>query len=330
MPRALTTTLPPRIYPRPTTAISDIPTLEDFYDRQVLHLSRSVVEHTSAAYRIAWEYRLNPTLGHLPLDQIDFEVIEDAYEVWTGKPSTKNDAIALLSRLLKRAIRAKIIDHNPVNDCEFPPQISVDLSARALSEPQFKDLLSRIERPVYQWPVIFLKETGLRFGEMSALMENSIDLDRGIVHVSRTYVQDEHGKTKLESRTKGRNHRIVPIGTTAMTALESALTNSRRLGVQDRVFSGPQGGILNGKNLSRAVGFYRWRDTIKRYPRNEPALKWHDLRHTACVRYFDDGLTAPEVQKIMGHASLSMTEHYARASNYGLLAAREKIVARRG
>lgn len=39
----------------------------------------------------------------------------------------------------------------------------------------------------------------------------------------------------------------------------------------------------------------------------------HDLRHTLATLLFDGGASANDVQAIMGHSTLQMTERYSRA-----------------
>lgn len=82
-------------------------------------------------------------------------------------------------------------------------------------------------------------------------------------------------------------------------------------GPHELLFPGPRGGYLNSKNLSRAIGRFEIRDTIKQFAPGEPSLHWHDLRHTAAVMLFHAGLSAQDVQAILGHSSLAVTQMYA-------------------
>jgi integrase len=44
-----------------------------------------------------------------------------------------------------------------------------------------------------------------------------------------------------------------------------------------------------------------------------PDLRVHDLRHTFATILFDAGASAPDVQAVLGHSSLQVTERYSRA-----------------
>jgi len=43
-------------------------------------------------------------------------------------------------------------------------------------------------------------------------------------------------------------------------------------------------------------------------------LRFHDLRHEAVSRFFEMGLTVPEVASISGHRDMKMLMRYAHAS----------------
>ena len=44
-------------------------------------------------------------------------------------------------------------------------------------------------------------------------------------------------------------------------------------------------------------------------------LRLHDLRHEAISRFFEKGLSVPEVASISGHRDLRMLQRYAHARN---------------
>lgn len=44
-------------------------------------------------------------------------------------------------------------------------------------------------------------------------------------------------------------------------------------------------------------------------------LRFHDLRHEAISRFFEKGLSVPEVASISGHRDLRMLQRYAHARN---------------
>lgn len=79
-------------------------------------------------------------------------------------------------------------------------------------------------------------------------------------------------------------------------------------GPDELLFSGPDGGRLTARNLRRAVDWEKIRIAL-----GSPDFRVHDLRHTFATILFDAGASAPDVQAVLGHSSLQVTERYSRA-----------------
>lgn len=77
-----------------------------------------------------------------------------------------------------------------------------------------------------------------------------------------------------------------------------------------------------GDTSGAHLDWHRIRDQVKAFAPGERPLHWHDLRHTAAVFFFDAGLPAPDVQAILGHSSLMVTQLYADTRR---LAARRSV-----
>ena len=109
----------------------------------------------------------------------------------------------------------------------------------------------------------------------------------------------------IEQSPKSNKERQVPIVKALRPYLREAMTDK---GPDDLVFSGPRSGRIVAKNFRRFVDWERIRKELRR-----PDLRVHDLRHTFATILFDAGASAPDVQAVLGHSSLQVTEHYSRA-----------------
>lgn len=145
---------------------------------------------------------------------------------------------------------------------------------------------------------------------------SDVDLSALVIRVSLTASPGMRGEL-LIGPTKGRRVRMVPIAAPLLPVVTEALEGK---GEHDLVFPGPRGGWVNSKNLSRALNWHGFRDQVKTFAPGEPSLHWHDLRHTAAVALFNAGLSAPDVQAILGHSSLLVTQLYADTARRGAVA----------
>ncbi len=48
-------------------------------------------------------------------------------------------------------------------------------------------------------------------------------------------------------------------------------------------------------------------------------LHWHDLRHECASRWLEDGLDVREIQVLLGHAKLEITQRYLNITDVGVV-----------
>jgi integrase len=135
-----------------------------------------------------------------------------------------------------------------------------------------------VGRVDYMRPLIILAiETGMRRGELLALKWKHIDLKSRVAHLPLT---------------KNGDSRDVPLSTRAIETL-----NGLQRGEGERVFAvAPNAVRLAWERLVRRVGL---RD-----------LHFHDLRHEAISRLFEQKFNVMEVSAISGHKELRMLQRY--------------------
>jgi len=131
----------------------------------------------------------------------------------------------------------------------------------------------------------FALETGMRRGEILAISKNHIDFDR---------------RALLITDTKNGQSRTIPLTSAAIALLHSCRRD------QDRVFP------ITGNAFRLA-----W-ERIKRRTKIDD-LHFHDLRHEAISRFFELGLTTPEVALISGHRDMRMLFRYSHADRERVL-----------
>jgi integrase/recombinase XerC len=137
--------------------------------------------------------------------------------------------------------------------------------------------------------------SGLRVSEVVGLNLRDVDL-RGCT---------------ARVRGKGNKERIVPVGRSALAALERYLAVRPALrhpvtGVQDdaALFLGRRGARLTVRQVQKLVALYGALAT------GRPDLHPHALRHACATHLLDGGADLRVIQELLGHASLSTTQRY--------------------
>jgi integrase/recombinase XerC len=141
-----------------------------------------------------------------------------------------------------------------------------------------------------------LYATGMRVGELVALDQASIDVERRTVRVMG----------------KGRKERTVPYGVPASRALDAWLATGRRelaaAGSRDALFVGVRGGRLD-QRAARTIVHRR----LRAVP-SAPDIGPHGLRHSAATHLLEGGADLRSVQELLGHATLATTQIYTHVS----------------
>ena len=181
------------------------------------------------------------------------------------------------------------IDGNPVTDVSRPP--SSPSRERRLNDDEFQKLFAALQccRNADVIPAVRLAiATGMRRGELLSLNWGDINWQ---------------SFTALLKMTKNGSKRVVPLSADAIAILREIQKRSADLG---RVFAISAIGLrLAWERAVRRAG-------IKDY-------RFHDMRHEAISRFFELGLSVPEVALISGHKTAAMLFRYThlRAEDVG-------------
>jgi integrase len=139
------------------------------------------------------------------------------------------------------------------------------------------DALCSCRNPLIRQVFLFALATGMRRGEVLSLQWRNVDLQ---------------GRTALLPLTKNGEARVVPLGPSALEVL-----NERRASGGNLVFP-----------ISANAFRLAWERVRRRAGVNN--LRFHDLRHEAISRFFELGLSVPEVALISGHKDARMLFRY--------------------
>jgi integrase len=289
-----------------------VPTVGDLYAQYRPLMLSKVSQGTGRAYTYAWRKRVGPSFDHREISTITTLDVELAFATWSGAESTRVDALSALSALCRIAVKGNLIPTNPCTGVERIRSQNPDPTGRALTVDEVETLLVSLPPAgPYRRFILAMLYTGCRVGEIAGLRVSDVDWETNTINVVRTASPGLTGALVV-GPTKGRRGRAVPL---AQPLAPTIVEASEGKGPHDLLFPGPRGGYINSKNLSRAIGWFEIRDTIRQFAPDEAPLHWHDLRHTAAVMLFRAGLSAPDVQAILGHSSLAVTQLYANTRN---------------
>jgi integrase/recombinase XerC len=117
----------------------------------------------------------------------------------------------------------------------------------------------------------------------------------------------------LKIRGKGKKERIVPVGVTAVHAIQSYLKILASVSARTIIEDGPlfvnnRGGRLTSRSVARIV------DKVVRMSGINRKISPHALRHSFATHLMDAGADLRAIQELLGHESLSTTQKYTSVS----------------
>jgi integrase len=285
-------------------------TLREFLDHWVAASRPNLRPTTQALYSQVVRDHVAPAIGGVRLGDLRPDHLQRLYadlekggcSVWT-----RRKVHVVLHRSLGQAVRWGLTVRNVAGLVDAPRAPAVS-GGRALTLAQVQSLLvaasgQRIEALLY-----VAVTTGLRQGEMLGLQWADIDWQRSTLAVRRALRRLPAGGGLVLQETKtGKVHQV----SLGADGLETLRLQRRRIDEwrrvaggrwrdQDLVFPSSVGTPLEPR---RVYGEFR----AVLAAAGLPAIRFHDLRHTAATLLLQQRVPAKVVQERLGHSSIGVT-----------------------
>jgi integrase len=285
----------PRVRNRATKAA----TLEPYANAWLK--DRQLKPRTVAFYRSLLDQRILPELGDLPLKSITSLTVREWYAgLPADRPTRRAHAYALLRTILGSAVSEDLIMANPCHIRGAGNSKRVrQIKPASLAELE-KIIAALPDR--YRLMVLLACWCALRFGELTELRRNDIDLKVGKIMVRRAVVF-LNGKPIIGTPKSSAGTRDVAIPPHLLLTVKQHLSDHAEWGRDGLLFPAPRGEHLGNGN------FYPTWDRARKAA-GRPDLRFHDLRHTGAVLAAQSGATIAELMNRLGHSSPRMAIAY--------------------
>jgi len=212
----------------------------------------------------------------------------------------------LINKTFKIAVSDRIINYNPMESesIKKPKSNKEDKKVTALTIEEHKKLIEVLEKNEHKYNNIILLQlyTGMRIGEVLALMNKDIDLKNNTITIRRTLTRDEHDKTIMGNTTKTENSkRTILINEKAKVILNKIL-KQQITNINGMLFYDNQKDTFITPN---EINSYLKRLNKKEHIADN--LHSHMLRHTFATRCIESGMQSKALQEILGHKKIQTT-----------------------
>jgi integrase len=217
---------------------------------------------------------------------------------------TVNNAVSVLSSLMRAAIEAGFAEVNP---CAGIKPLDVGEQGYGFwTEAERDTFLASVAAHEPKYLALFGVQlyAGLRAGEVTGLRWSDVDLANRRIRVARSVAVSWDGEMTVKAPKSGRS-RLIPIPGVLVRMLEG---HPQRLG-SDLVF--PRD-VCHPKHgwFRRSQRFYKALDRCAKRA-GVSRIRVHDLRHTYATHLVMKGVPMVAVRDYLGHTDIKTTQQYA-------------------
>ena len=281
--------------------------LRTWYD---IYAKPNVRLATADRYRLMIESYAIPRIGQIPLNKLmplDLQrLYRDLMENGRQRPSkTKGKGLSsttvrslhlMLHCALKQAVKERLIPRNPSEDCTAPKAQKIEM--KILPPEHINAYLAAAEKHG-ALPMFYLELTsGLRKGEIVALLWKDLDIKHRTISVSKQYVRNPNGELALTRPKTETSIRKVSI---PQTAVDLLIQEHKKH--PDNPYMFPSS--LTGE-MYYPDSVVKLHEKILREAGLEH-IRFHDLRHTFATLALQNGIDAKTVSSMLGHYDAGFT-----------------------
>ena len=259
---------------------------------------------TTHLYERTARLHIYPTIGSLRVLSVDPPRLQHWIDqlARTLTPNSINVCTSLLSAAYNQAVRLGMVAENPCRHIEHPEPLTTKHVTWTVEQIGRVDAVLRDEP---RWLAVYrlILSTGMRPGELRALVWQDIDFANRRVRIARTITEDRSGHLTVGARTKSGRTRYVPLTNgprVALLAWQAELVRRSLDPATDWVFPG-----THGQPMSRGMWASRHERLI--VEAKVPRITLHGLRHSSATLEIEAGTPTKIVAERLGHKDPGFT-----------------------
>ncbi|SEL24960.1 tyrosine-type recombinase/integrase [Rhodococcus maanshanensis] len=247
-----------------------------------------------------------PELGAVSVTALTVQQVRAWFAGLESFPTRNSNAYSLLRTILNQALDDELIAANPCRVKRAAVKRRV-VEPIALTASEIRAMADAMPE---RWRALILVAgfSGLRWGELVALRRSDFVLkaDDCSVTVSRAVVRMK-GEFVIGAPKSRAALRTVPLPSALRLIIAAHIEEFALPGRAGLVFPSVSGQVVHDNSVRPA--FKREAKKI-----GHPALRFHDLRHSAATLFAQAGATLADHMMLMGHTSSAMSARYTHST----------------
>ena len=287
-------------------------TLSEWLDRWLAEYKDGTIRPgTLEGYRNYIENYIKPQLGGKQISLITTQDVQRMYRRLKSGGRVREDAEGskrlsdstvrhihtMLHGAMKAAVQAHIIPKNPTENATVPKSNYKPM--QVLNEQELDTFLQAVQKDAL-WRDFFYTElmTGLRRGEICALLWRDFDEKTGTLGISRTLHSKAQGVYALGDTKTNKGNRTIILPESVAALLRARKKNS----ISQWIFPQPTSPELP---MNPGTAYRRLKTLLEEA--GLPSIRFHDLRHTFATMALQNGMDVKTLSAMLGHVSAATT-----------------------
>ena len=239
---------------------------------------------------------LAPTLKLCELDKRSYQLLINSYAL-THERQTTMDFHHHLKSAIMDALDDGLLKADPTRKVVIKGKAPTKKKPKFLSQHELQTLLEALtlkNEPNWDWFVLLVAKTGLRFSEALALTPQDFDFEQQKIKITKTwdYKNANGGFGETKNLSSKRTLHIDAKLCGQFELLTKELADSKPIFVKGKIFNSTINSRL--KTICKRAGV--------------PVISVHCLRHTHASLLIFAGVSIASIAKRLGHASINTTQ----------------------
>lgn len=264
---------------------------------------------TIRQYKSCYNEHVKDVIGNYQLKDVKsihcMDVLNKMVE--NGYRNSYIDSVrAIMNIIFQQAVENDLIIKNPIKKSVKCKGGADSKEKRVLTIEEQKAFLMQAKKKCNYISYAIVLQTGVRAGELIALLWSDIDFKNNIIHINKTAKYNYKEKTWEIGPPKSENsNRIIPMTRECRRLLflqKEKLKHNKAINLEYKnyVFLNRNGHPIKNVSYDGQLNTIADEIGIKRF-------SMHTLRHTFATRCIESGMKPKTLQMILGHYNISVT-----------------------
>lgn len=270
----------------------------DYFEKWIsVYKEGAIRKVTMQKYKLSlsWVKKLAPKMKLCDIDRVSYQQLLNDYSKNHERQTTMDFHHHLKSAILD-AVDEGLIERDPTRKVIIKGKTPAEKKKKYLNQFELHTLLKDLDlegQINYDWLILLIAKTGMRFSEAIALTPADFDFSHQTLSISKTWnYKDGGGFQPTKNKSSVRKIQMDWMVVSQFSALVKDLPADKPIFIKEKIFNSTINNILARHCKKLSI----------------PVITVHGLRHTHASLLLFGGVSIASVAKRLGHSSMNTTE----------------------